>query len=259
MVRAALEAAGAHVNAVGSAPQARQVLSEKCPDVLISDIAMPDEDGYSLLRSLRASDVHVPAIALTAYARAEDTEEAKAAGFQVHITKPVTPAHLIETVAELALASQSKALELTRTSETRYRDAWTPGGGPRCQTNSDRDETQPPEILRCSSRCRLCRPHSEHVPRPSRYGGARTGSADYGYRLDAYKASLMRWLHDRFPHCGTGFADPSIERCAAMGADISQAVAQAGCRLIARSWQTPAILPPSTHAPSRAGLPNQGG
>lgn len=119
MVRAALEAAGAHVHAVASAPQARQVLSENCPDVLISDIAMPDEDGYSLIRSLRASDVHVPAIALTAYAGVEDTEEARAAGFQVHITKPVTPAHLIDAVAELALASQSKALELTATSETR--------------------------------------------------------------------------------------------------------------------------------------------
>jgi signal transduction histidine kinase len=107
MVRAVLEAAGAHVNAVASAPQARRVLSENCPDVLISDIAMPDEDGYSLIRSLRASDVHVPAIALTAYARVEDAEEARAAGFQVHLTKPVTPAHLIDTVAELALASLS--------------------------------------------------------------------------------------------------------------------------------------------------------
>jgi len=119
MVRAALDAAGAHVIAVASAPQARRALSERCPDVLISDIAMPDEDGYSLVRSLRASGVQVPAIALTAYARPEDEEEARAAGFQVHITKPVMPARLIDAVAELAQASRSRAPELTSTSDTR--------------------------------------------------------------------------------------------------------------------------------------------
>jgi signal transduction histidine kinase len=103
MVRVALESAGAQVACATSAPQAREALRESAPDVLISDIAMPDEDGYSLIRSLRAAGVRVPAIALTAYARHEDAVEAVSAGFQIHIPKPVTPARLIGTVAELAL------------------------------------------------------------------------------------------------------------------------------------------------------------
>jgi CheY-like chemotaxis protein len=74
--------------------------------VLISDIAMPDEDGYSLIRSLRAAGVRVPAIALTAYARHEDAIEAISAGFQIHLAKPVTPARLVGTVAELALVGK---------------------------------------------------------------------------------------------------------------------------------------------------------
>jgi signal transduction histidine kinase len=102
VVRAALEAAGATVTAVASAPDARQAFTTSGPDVLLFDIAMPDEDGYSLMRSLRSSNVQVPAIALTAYARPQDVDEAKAAGFQVHLAKPVTSAHLIETVAALA-------------------------------------------------------------------------------------------------------------------------------------------------------------
>jgi signal transduction histidine kinase len=105
MVQEALETAGARVTAVESAPKARQVVQQGVPDVLISDIAMPDEDGYSLIRSLRSSDVHVPAIALTAHARVEDALEATAAGFQVHLAKPVKPSSLVETVAGLAATS----------------------------------------------------------------------------------------------------------------------------------------------------------
>jgi CheY-like chemotaxis protein/two-component sensor histidine kinase len=106
MVASALEAAGAVVRAVPSALEARRAVNDASPDVLISDIAMPDEDGYSLIRSLRASGVHVPAVALTAYARVPDTLDAKAAGFQIHLGKPVTTTQLIDTVAELAAARQ---------------------------------------------------------------------------------------------------------------------------------------------------------
>ena len=79
-----------------------EALASVSPDVLLSDIAMPDEDGYSLIRSLRSSNVRVPAIALTAYARPQDVDDAKAAGFQIHLAKPVTPADLVQTVAALA-------------------------------------------------------------------------------------------------------------------------------------------------------------
>jgi CheY-like chemotaxis protein len=76
------------------------------PDVLISDIGMPGEDGYSLIRKVRAlpsqSGGRIPAVALTAYARAEDRIKALAAGFQMHAPKPVEPAELAAIVASLA-------------------------------------------------------------------------------------------------------------------------------------------------------------
>ena len=72
------------------------------PDVLISDIRMPEENGYALMQSLRAAGIETPAIALTAYARREDALEAQAAGFQIHLPKPVDPGRLIDVVARLA-------------------------------------------------------------------------------------------------------------------------------------------------------------
>jgi CheY-like chemotaxis protein len=74
----------------------------EAPDVLVSDIRMPEEDGYSLIRSLRGDGVATPAIALTAFARREDADEARAAGFQIHLPKPVDAGRLIEAVASLA-------------------------------------------------------------------------------------------------------------------------------------------------------------
>jgi CheY-like chemotaxis protein len=72
---------------------------------LIADIGMPDEDGYSLIRSVRALEAGeirpVPAIALTAHARAEDVERALASGFQIHVAKPVDSAQLLSTIATL--------------------------------------------------------------------------------------------------------------------------------------------------------------
>ena len=78
----------------------REMLSNP-PDVLISDIRMEEEDGYSLIRSLRRAGVTTPAIALTAYARHEDAEAARAAGFEVHLAKPVDAGRLVEAVAAL--------------------------------------------------------------------------------------------------------------------------------------------------------------
>ncbi|HEX8538489.1 MAG TPA: ATP-binding protein, partial [Cystobacter sp.] len=97
---------GARVDTASSAPEAMALLQESLPDVLVSDIGLPGEDGHSLLRRVRtwveARDQGVPAIALTAYAGAEDARRAYRAGFQVHMAKPLEPAALIEAVARLA-------------------------------------------------------------------------------------------------------------------------------------------------------------
>lgn len=100
-VRATLEHAGASVESVATASDARREMLADAPDVLISDIRMPEEDGYSLIRSLRRAGVATPAIALTAYARREDADDAHAAGFQIHLPKPVDAGRLIEAVAVL--------------------------------------------------------------------------------------------------------------------------------------------------------------
>jgi signal transduction histidine kinase/ActR/RegA family two-component response regulator len=101
LVRATLENAGASVEVVASAQEARRELLADTPDVLISDIRMPEEDGYSLMQSLRSAGVVMPAIALTAYARIEDADQARAAGFQIHLPKPVDAVRLVDAVAKL--------------------------------------------------------------------------------------------------------------------------------------------------------------
>ncbi|MBM3772459.1 MAG: response regulator [Acidimicrobiia bacterium] len=78
---------------------------------MISDIAMPDEDGYAFLRSVRAADIHVPAIALTAYARREDATEAFATGFQLHLPKPINRDVLINAIASLAGPTRTDLIE----------------------------------------------------------------------------------------------------------------------------------------------------
>jgi CheY-like chemotaxis protein len=102
LLRSMLENAGAVVESVADAARARREVFADPPDVLISDIRMPEENGYALMQSLRAAGIDTPAIALTAYARREDAVEAKAAGFQIHLPKPVDPNRLIDTVARLA-------------------------------------------------------------------------------------------------------------------------------------------------------------
>jgi signal transduction histidine kinase/CheY-like chemotaxis protein len=104
MIRAVLESAGATVDVAFSAVEAHRTVSHVRPDVIISDISMPDHDGYWLLRSLRAAAIDMPAIALTALTRRDDEADAIAAGFQVHLHKPVNPAVLVQTVARLGSA-----------------------------------------------------------------------------------------------------------------------------------------------------------
>jgi CheY-like chemotaxis protein/two-component sensor histidine kinase len=97
---------GAHVTRAASATQAFEVLSGTHIDVVLADIAMPDEDGYSFMRRVRASSdtriAAVPAAAVTAHARYADREQAFAAGFQCHLAKPVEPVQLARTVDRLA-------------------------------------------------------------------------------------------------------------------------------------------------------------
>jgi CheY-like chemotaxis protein len=97
---------GAEVRAVGSAREAVEVLRQWRPDVLVSDIGMPVEDGYELIRRVRSlphsEGGSVPAAALTAYARSEDRLKALTSGFQTHVAKPVEPVELAAVVASLA-------------------------------------------------------------------------------------------------------------------------------------------------------------
>jgi signal transduction histidine kinase len=96
-----LQHAGAEVRTASSAAQAVTTVASWRPDVLVSDIAMPEEDGYALLNKLRLRHADLPAIAVTAHARQEDRERALRAGFNLYVAKPVDPARLTEAVASL--------------------------------------------------------------------------------------------------------------------------------------------------------------
>jgi CheY-like chemotaxis protein len=95
----------ATVLTASSARQALEMLARERVDILLADIAMPDEDGYALIRLVRASTAleiaSIPAAALTSFARDEDRQQALEAGFQVHLAKPVDPRRLVETIAGL--------------------------------------------------------------------------------------------------------------------------------------------------------------
>ena len=97
---------GAEVRTAESGAEALRAIDEQHPDVLVSDIAMPDQDGYELIRQVRlrepAQGGRLPAIALTAFARKEDRDKAIRAGYQTHLSKPVEPFRLSAAVAELA-------------------------------------------------------------------------------------------------------------------------------------------------------------
>ncbi|WP_437757693.1 response regulator [Sorangium sp. So ce1389] len=105
----------AEVTAVASASEALAVFVAARPHVLVSDIAMPGEDGYELIRAIRQRPPHaggdLPALALTAYARKEDQKRALEAGFHMHATKPIEPAALVAAVA--SLAARARAGELS--------------------------------------------------------------------------------------------------------------------------------------------------
>jgi CheY-like chemotaxis protein/two-component sensor histidine kinase len=105
LVHTILERCGATVRTTTSAATALFALTADRPDIIVSDIGLPDEDGYALIRRIRLlapeEGGHLPAIALTAYASPEDEARALSAGFQAHVSKPVEPSHLAAVVARL--------------------------------------------------------------------------------------------------------------------------------------------------------------
>jgi hypothetical protein len=104
LLSAILTRCGGQVRCSESAAEAIQTFKDWQPDVLVSDIGMPVEDGYSLIKSLRKLKSKraklIPAVALTAYATGEDRTKALAAGFQMHLAKPIEPRALVKSIAE---------------------------------------------------------------------------------------------------------------------------------------------------------------
>ncbi|MBD2021278.1 response regulator [Leptolyngbya sp. FACHB-36] len=107
LIRFILEDVGAVVTAVSSAQGALRVLPNVKPDVLVSDVGMPEMNGYALMQQVQAvlseSGERIPAIALTAYAGEANQQLALAAGFQVHLSKPIEPIELVTTIAQLLM------------------------------------------------------------------------------------------------------------------------------------------------------------
>jgi PAS domain S-box-containing protein len=106
LLTAMLTRRGADVKACASAAEALEEIERWCPSLLVSDIGMPGEDGYTLIGKLRALGPErggsIPAVALTAYARSEDRMRALASGFQVHVPKPIEAGELVVVIASLA-------------------------------------------------------------------------------------------------------------------------------------------------------------
>ena len=103
MTRLALEAVGALVTVAASADEALRAIEAQVPDVVLSDISMPGQDGRTLLRRMRAvlkkRHARVPAVALTALGSREDRVASRDAGFHYHLDKPVDPAKLVAVLS----------------------------------------------------------------------------------------------------------------------------------------------------------------
>jgi CheY-like chemotaxis protein/two-component sensor histidine kinase len=106
LLTAILEQCGAVVYQAANITEAIQQLEKNNPDILVSDIGMPDKDGFKLIKQVREKEnlekgKRIPAVALTAYARVEDRMRTLSAGFQMHVSKPVEPAELVAVIANL--------------------------------------------------------------------------------------------------------------------------------------------------------------
>lgn len=105
LLQVVLESASAEVWVAASADEAMSLLRQRMFSAIVSDIGMPERDGYSFIQDVRALPAaqggKTPAIALTAFARSEDRTRAMLSGFQVHLSKPVEPRELVATVKSL--------------------------------------------------------------------------------------------------------------------------------------------------------------
>ena len=129
MMAAVLETSGATVASAASATDALETLTSRDFDVVLADIAMPGQDGYQLIQSIRESaDVrlaHTPAAAVTACASDDERDRALAAGFQAHLAKPIRPAQLAQAVAALArLRAAPGLLAPASRDQVDGRDVW---------------------------------------------------------------------------------------------------------------------------------------
>jgi len=115
MLAAMLDRGGFSYRVATRASEAFSVLDDWLPDVIVSDIGMPDMDGYEFARQLRARPAaqggNIPALALSAFARAEDRDLAVRSGYQAHVAKPVEPADLVKAIT--ALTGKSTSSEST--------------------------------------------------------------------------------------------------------------------------------------------------
>jgi CheY-like chemotaxis protein len=100
-----LEGCQARVDVADCVAEALELIGRAVPDIVVSDIGMPREDGYDLIREVRNLPPDrggsIPAIALTAFARSEDRQRALRAGYQMHISKPLEPAELVAAIKSL--------------------------------------------------------------------------------------------------------------------------------------------------------------
>ena len=115
LMRTVLRSAGAEVMAAANADEAFEQVEQWHPDLLVSDIGLPGDDGYALIQKLRAQETErvrsIPALAVTAYARAEDRTRALSAGFQMHVAKPLEPADFVAAIASLVRKDGRAALD----------------------------------------------------------------------------------------------------------------------------------------------------
>jgi CheY-like chemotaxis protein len=102
LIAGVLEEAGARVVRAATTREALEHARQIRPDVLLADLGLPGEDGFALLAKFRAIHSDVPAVALTAYARVADRDRVLAAGFLLHVIKPVDPSLLVDLVASIA-------------------------------------------------------------------------------------------------------------------------------------------------------------
>jgi CheY-like chemotaxis protein len=113
VLRRIVERAKATIQTAATVAEAREIIARNPPDLVVSDIAMPDEDGFAMIEHLRTAPPEIgggtPAIALTAYAREEDRQRTLQAGFAAHVAKPVEPAELIEVIAKVAARNSHPA------------------------------------------------------------------------------------------------------------------------------------------------------